>query len=188
MASIKWPYKVIRNKKGQTIIEFALIAIILFGLIFLIVDLGIMLFVNLSMQHAVREGTRYAITGRSDLSPSGQRASIIQQITNKSVGIYPKYCSTPNFYVWSGTSATFISGTCSNNPGQSCAGDADCTPPGTCNFPSNVGAPTDVIVISVDCSWPLLTPFLKKAFNNGTYSFTVKATMRNEPFPATGGS
>jgi Flp pilus assembly protein TadG len=52
---------VIRNQ-GQTTIEFALIAIILTGLIFLIMDLGVMLFVNLTMQYAVREGARYAVT------------------------------------------------------------------------------------------------------------------------------
>jgi hypothetical protein len=177
---------VIRNQ-GQTTIEFALIAIILTGLIFLIMDLGVMLFVNLTMQYAVREGARYAVTGQSNLSPSGQRASVIQQITNKSFGIFPKYCTNPpNFYVLSGASPTFISGTCSGNPGQSCTKDADCAP-GTCNFPSSVGAPLDIIIVSVECSWPILTPFLKKAFPSGKYSFTVKATMRNEPFPQPGG-
>jgi Flp pilus assembly protein TadG len=54
-------YVVVRNQ-GQTTLEFALIALVLIGLIFLIMDLGIMLFVSLTMQYAVREGARYAVT------------------------------------------------------------------------------------------------------------------------------
>ena len=49
--------------------EFALVALLLFGILFTIIDLGIMFYVNLTMQHAVREGTRYAVTGQMGGQP-----------------------------------------------------------------------------------------------------------------------
>ena len=59
--------QVIRSKrsarqKGNTALEAAFILIPLFGLIFAIVDFGLAIFVRSTMQHATREGVRYAIT------------------------------------------------------------------------------------------------------------------------------
>ena len=162
MAFMERQHKLIRNKKGQTLVEFALLDNASFRTDFC--HNGHWPHVFCKPHHAACCPGRGALCCyRQKRSHSGQRAAIIQQISNKSLGIYPKYCSPPKFSVWSGTSETFISGTCSNNPGKNCATNADCTSPGTCIFPSSVGAPKDIIIISVDCSWPiLLTPFLKK--------------------------
>ena len=51
------------NRKGQTTVEFALTALVLLTFLFAAIDLAIMMYVNLTMQRAVREGARYAITG-----------------------------------------------------------------------------------------------------------------------------
>ncbi|WP_458576395.1 TadE/TadG family type IV pilus assembly protein [Aliamphritea spongicola] len=40
-----------------------------FLLVFMIIDFALYGFVKLTMQHAVREGARYAITGQVDLDP-----------------------------------------------------------------------------------------------------------------------
>jgi len=71
------------NDKGQAIVEFALAALIFFSLLFAIIDLCIMLYVNLTMQHAVREGARYAITGQSNLG-TDRRSALIARIRNSS--------------------------------------------------------------------------------------------------------
>src|SRR3990172_11341519 len=141
MAFMKGRYDLIRNKKGQTMVEFALIGILLFGLVFAVIDFGYMFYVNLTMQHAVREGARYAITGSSSLDPGGVRASVIQKIKNSSVGLCDKYTCT----------FTFV--TLNSNP----------------NDP-NVGEPSELITIRVAYSWPLLTPILKPFFPDGKYS------------------
>jgi hypothetical protein len=46
--------------RGQTLIEFALIAPVLFILLFGIIDFGMVLDHRITLQHAVREGARYA--------------------------------------------------------------------------------------------------------------------------------
>ena len=48
------------SSRGQTLIEFALLAPILFILLFGIIDFGMYLNQRISVQHAVREGGRYA--------------------------------------------------------------------------------------------------------------------------------
>ena len=49
-----------RSTKGQTLVEFALIAPIVFILLFGIIDFGMALDHRIVLQHAVREGARYA--------------------------------------------------------------------------------------------------------------------------------
>lgn len=57
------------KQAGIALIEFAIVATLLFALLFTIVDFALYGYVKLTMQHAVREGARYAITGRTDLDP-----------------------------------------------------------------------------------------------------------------------
>jgi len=49
-----------RREEGQTLVEFVLIAPIIFLLLFAIVDFGMYLNLHITVQHAVREGARYA--------------------------------------------------------------------------------------------------------------------------------
>ena len=133
-----------------------------FLLIFLaLVEFGIMYFSNLSMQYAVREGARYAITGQSNLDPKAgnqQRyAAVIQSIRDNSMGMYDKV--TP---VISVNGKTYNSSQFSNGM---------------------FGAPGDIIVLQLDCNWVLVTPMLAALFTDGKYHFVVAATMRNEYFP-----
>jgi hypothetical protein len=48
------------SERGQTIVEFALLAPIIFLFLFIIVDFGIAMDRRIVLQHAVREGARYA--------------------------------------------------------------------------------------------------------------------------------
>ena len=50
----------IASSRGQTLIEFALIAPIMFILLFGIIDFGMVLNRRIVIEHAVREGSRYA--------------------------------------------------------------------------------------------------------------------------------
>jgi hypothetical protein len=45
---------------------------------------------------------------------------------------------------------------------------------------SGTGKADDIVMVSLTYSWHLLTPFLKPFFPNGTYTFTVRTTMKNE--------
>jgi Flp pilus assembly protein TadG len=160
------------NKKGQTLVEFALVSLFVFiPVLFAAMDLGIMLYVNLTMQQAVRQSTRYAITGRTDSdlwteTNLDRRSALIKMISIKSQGLYEKNIHVPkepeiNVITPSNVSFTNFSGTpTTGDPGKS----------------------NEVIVVSLTYSWPLLTPILSPFFPGGIYTFTVKSTMQNEFF------
>src|ERR1700756_1455400 len=82
-----------RRQLGVATLEFAFIAPVLFFLLCMVMDLGVALWVNLTMQYAVREGARYAVTGQTGLDPnqkSPQRyLAVIQEIKDQSMGLYP---------------------------------------------------------------------------------------------------
>lgn len=154
------------RQRGATVIEFALTAMLFFFIVFAIFEFSLLYWVNLTMQHAVREGARYAITGRSDLDPGDpddpeyqlQRyKAVIQQIKNQSMGLYDQVKPT-----------IVVNGVEYGNPENYNA--------------SMFGNPGDIIVLQLNCSWPLLTPLIQPYFPAGDYHFSVAATMRNEGF------
>ena len=158
-----------RRRRGSTMVEFALVAPLLFFLIFVIIELGILFWVNLTMQYAVREGARYAITGQSNLDPATvnqQRyLAVIQKIKDSSMGMYAKVNPTISVNGTSMAPAAY----------------------GNTMF----GAAGDIVVLKLDCTWPVVTPAwrLMALLNPGAlssppgqYAFSVAATMRNEAF------
>ncbi len=51
-----------RRQRGNTLVETALIFLPLFAIIFAILDFGLVIFIKSTLQNAVREGARYAVT------------------------------------------------------------------------------------------------------------------------------
>jgi Flp pilus assembly protein TadG len=157
------------QSRGAALVEFALIAPILFFLIAMIMELGIMFWVNLTMQYAVREGARYSITGQSNLDPATANKqryqAVLQKINDSSAGLYAMV--SPVIVV--------------NGVSQAPSG-----------YNNNMfGASGDIVVLQVNCTWPVITPAWRlMALLNpktstsvpGQYAFSVAATMRNEAF------
>lgn len=144
-----------RRQRGASAVEFALIAPLFFLLLFSVFDFSVMMWANLTMQHAVREGARYAVTGQSS---SAQRyQDVLTKIRQNSLGVYDLSQATVTTWV--------------NNTSQA-------------NGSSMFGGAGDLIVIEVNCSWPVLTPMVAAFFKStgGKYTFSVAATMRNEAF------
>ncbi len=157
----------LRGRKGQAIVEFALVVPIVFILLFGLIDLGVMFYVNLTMQNAVRQGARTSVVGNNSGGPT-QRATLIQTIKDSSNGLYDKDAhgqpKLTTYIVTPGSSAF------SNFTG------------------ANIGGAGQIVMVQLDYTWPLLTHILSPFFANDEYSFTVKATMRNEQFiPGAGG-
>ena len=153
-------YSIPRRQSGATLVEMAIIAPVFLLVLVAIIELSMMFFASLTMQYAVREGARFAITGRSSESATGTQqryATIIAKIRENSVGMYDRM--SPQISV-NGTKYS------------------------TSTYSSRMfGAPGDVVVIQVDCTWPVTTPLLSSFFSNGAYRFSVATTMRNEIFP-----
>ncbi len=158
-----------KNKRtGQATLEFALVALLFLGLLFVILDLALLLFVNMTMQHAVREGTRYAVTGRST-GYADWRTAVTEEIRKQSAGFYTKNRNpviTPTFKQINCESATTFP---NYTGGTTLTGDNP--------------TPSICMVVSLTYRWRPITPFLRPFFPGGNYTFTVRSTMKTEPFP-----
>lgn len=150
-----------RRQSGATIVEMAFVAPVFLLILLALVELSMMFFATLTMQYAVREGARYAITGQSNLDPSAasqQRyAAVIEKIRDSSLGFYEKLGPVVSVNGTSYSSSTYSSGM--------------------------FGTAGSIIVLQLDCDWTVTTPLLSRFFTNGKYHFVVAATMRNEYFP-----
>jgi Flp pilus assembly protein TadG len=144
---------------GATAVEMAILAPVFLLVIFGILEMSLMYFADLSMQYAVREGARYAVTGQSNLDPNAANQqrylAVIQKIQSSSMGMYSMVnpVITVNKTAYASASA----------------------------YNANMfGGPGDIVVLQLDCTWTLATPLLAQFFTGGKYHFTVAATMRNE--------
>jgi Flp pilus assembly protein TadG len=151
------------DEKGQAMVEFALTALVLISLLLALIDLAMMFYVNLTMQHAVREGARYAITGQIGAS-SDRRAAMIQKIKDSSCDLYNKNALAEKDPTVSVLTPSHIS-TFTNYTG---------------NQVVDTGKPDQIIIVRLTYAWPTLTPLMNPFFTDGRYTFTASATMKNE--------
>jgi len=150
------------RQAGVAAVEFALAAMLFFTVLFSIIDWSYLFFANLSMQHAVREGARYAITGQSGLAqtPGDRCAAAREKVRQSSLGIYDRAGATTVFKTVSPSGQIVTLGA------NSCYGAEQ------------------LIIIQVDAALRPLSPFLLPFFaaTNGEYRFRVATTMKNEAF------
>jgi Flp pilus assembly protein TadG len=143
------------SQRGSTLLEFALIAPLFLLLVCGIFDFGHLFFVQMSMQDAIRQAGRFAVTGSSLPDPNhpgknlSRVASIIQTAQQAAVGT-----DITNIQV------------------SSKSGGKD-----------NAGGPGDIVTVSVTNDLQLITPVIANFFGpKGIYTFTVSVTFKNEPF------
>ncbi|MEJ5366718.1 MAG: TadE/TadG family type IV pilus assembly protein [Bryobacteraceae bacterium] len=74
-----------RQQRGNTTVESALILLPLLALTYAFIDHGLVVFLQSTFQHAVREGVRYAVTYQT-IGGLGHDASIRQVVVNQSMG------------------------------------------------------------------------------------------------------
>lgn len=99
---------------GQEVIEASLILVPLFGLTFLLLDLCMAIFVQSTLQNAVRQGVRYAITGANNFGPC-QDDSIKQVVKNNALGFLTPPAGAATIHVhWISPGG----GLANNNPGN----------------------------------------------------------------------
>ncbi len=151
---------VTRRQSGATLVEMAIITPVFLLVLIALLEFSLIFFTTLTMQYAVREGARYAVTGQKDLDPNtkGQQryAAVIEKIKISSLGFYDKLA--PAISV--------------NGKGYASSAYGN----------TMFGAPGDIVVLQLDCTWPVTTPLISKLFTDGKYRFKVAATMRNEFF------
>ena len=149
-----------RGRRGQSLVEFAFVAPLFFLMIFGITDFGRLFFTKQTLQFALREAGRYAVTGQhlpgvdpNTGSAYTRVASIKKIASDKAAGLNVSNIDVKAY----------------NSNGQ-----PDAVHP--------AGLPGETVVISLATDLTLITPFVGRYFPNGKYTFTVSTTFRNEPF------
>jgi hypothetical protein len=154
MMSARTHFRAKRRARGSSIVEFALIAPLFLFLLIAIIELGLLFWANLTMQYAVAEGARHAtpeLGGQRNPDQNTVSRAVIRKIEDSSMGLYRRL--DPVVSIRSG--AQYGSSAMSGGPG-------------------------DIVVLQLDCAWPILTPLLMPFFPGGKYRFSVAAAMRGE--------
>jgi Flp pilus assembly protein TadG len=143
-------------RTGQSLVEFTVLAPIFFLLIFAVLDLGRVYFVQLTIQHSLREAGRFAVTGNHLPDPNNPSqtlsrvASIREVIRRSSVGV---------------------------------VSDVQAVQVSSQGVANSAGGPGQFMTVSLAADVKLVTPLIAQFFPNGVYRITAATTFQNEPFP-----
>lgn len=115
--------KFLKNEKGQSMVEFALVLPILVWLVFGLIDFGWLFFNRLAIENGAREGARYAAVNAADCTDlevlkgeiRGQVASLVStsydvEVTPSTDGRYITVTVTSNVPVLTPVIGAFYSG------------------------------------------------------------------------------
>ncbi len=131
-------------------VEMAIVLPLLMLLVSGILDFSLMFRSRLTIQHAVREAVRFAVTGNTLNDPvSGTPMERVAAIKSKIIE-------------------------------NAVALDVDVN--NITVTPANGGGPSEVVTIAAAFSYEFLTPLIKPLFPGGRYNFTIRSSMKNEPF------
>lgn len=146
------------NDSGQTMVEFAITLGAFFLLVLGTMDFGNLYSTKMTLQNAVRQAGRYAITGQCITGVNGTCSmtrynSIIQTVEDYSLGK---------------VNSAQITLTCTDQGG---------------GCPNQAGGPGDVVTIRVTYPYTFMTAPVGAFFTNGKYTITVSSAFTNEGFP-----
>jgi hypothetical protein len=149
------------NDSGQTLVEIAISLAIFLLLVVGTVDFGYLLGTKVTLQNAVRQGGRYAITGQCITGSSGACSqtrynSIVQIVENTSLGV---------------VKSSEIVLTCTDQ-GGGCPGGLN-----------GAGGPGDIVTITVSHPYHFMTGLIGAFFPGKSCTLTVSSSFKNEIFP-----
>jgi Flp pilus assembly protein TadG len=75
------------SQRGNTLLEATAILLLMFGLMFLVVDLSLALFTKATLQQAVQAGVRFAVTDRVGSGNTYLNDSIVQVVQQNAMGM-----------------------------------------------------------------------------------------------------
>ena len=147
--------RIAHSTRGTTLVEFALVLPVFVLLMFAVADFARLFYIEMTLQNAVREAGRYAITGNHQPDPNhhGQNLSRVQSI---------QYVAQQEAMGLDVSNLQIVS---------------------VVGGKGSAGGPGDTVTISLTTNLHPVTPVIAQFFTNGVYTFTVSVAFRNEPFP-----
>jgi len=143
--------RLIRNCRGATMIEAAIMTPLLLLLTFSIVDFACLFYVYLALENGASQATRYAVTGQV---VAGQTREESIKIAMRQAT--PTLTLPDNVFSFSHL------------------------PPGASTWVSGTGAENDIGKVTVTYRWNLMTPLIRPFFTNGQLVLRVESAMKNE--------
>jgi Flp pilus assembly protein TadG len=164
-----------RDDRGVTLIEFALIMIPFFVIIFGILELGFVFWGTYELENATEDAARLIRTGQ--IKGNSGAAAFKAQVCNR-VAILTRCNEDLRLDVRSFRSFAEIQG----SPAEPLDRDGNLQN----NFTFSPGGPRSIVLVSTFYRWPLInaiTSFTLSNMAGGDRLLRASAAFRNEPFP-----
>ena len=166
-----------RADRGATAVEFALIAVPFFTLMFGLMELTMVLLASTTLESATESAARRIRTGEFQQSGANTKADFKTLVCNKMSWMQTQ-CSA-DLFVDVQTFANFAA-MAANTPVSGSAFN----PAATC---FSAGEPTDIVLVRTYFRWRLFTPLLNNALQNmgsgsGMRLISSATAFRNEPY------
>lgn len=162
-----------RDKRGVTAVEFAMVALPFFFLLYAIIDISLIFFAQTTLENGVVSAARQIRTGEaqaSNMTAAQFRTLVCNQI-NMLLGCDARLgIDVRRFNNFGGIN---LPAALDNNGNLS----------GNMTF--DPGAAGDIVVVRAFYSWPMLTPTVGENFSNMSGNHRLLSTslaFRNEPF------
>jgi Flp pilus assembly protein TadG len=162
-----------RNRKGSAAVEFALVAPVFIGLLFAILETGIIFFANQYLQTITQDGARIIMTGQAQ-NGNFTQAQFQSYICSQVVALFN--CNNISINVQSFSSFETLTATCPISNGVFVS----------TNLQYNPGGPGSVVIVQLFYQWPQIVTGLGYNISNLNGNFRLLCTtaaFRNEPYP-----
>lgn len=184
-----------RAESGAALIEFALVLPPLLLLVIGMFEVATAMFVSTSVESALREASRYGITGNQPANGQTREQQILQIVQDQTFGFLDPATTVISFKTYAsfqdvGQPEPFVD-TPAPSPlanGQYDPGEEFTDLNGNGQWDADrgiagVGNAGDVVQYKVDYDWRLMTPFISQIFgNNGVLAMSASLVARNEPY------
>ncbi len=182
------------DQRGVTAVEFALIAPVFLVIVIGLIEISIAMFAWVTMEAAVREVSRFGITGNTNTGETREQ-TITRLITQYARGILDTNLLTITTLTYAQLDQIGMPEPLTvdlNHNGRYDPGDSYTDVNGNGQWDADMGATGvgnagQVVLYRVSYPWRMLTPFGRKLFpNQGQFMLSATMVVRNEPYDYAG--
>lgn len=180
-----------RDDRGSMLIEFGLAAPIITVLLVGVLEIGLALFTMTLMEAAVRDASRFGITGRTADGKTREQA-ILDIVAATTLGLVDMDNAQVDILVYPNFASigaeTYLDG---NANGVYDVGETFTDKNGNGTWDGDIGNPSpgasgEVVLYRLRYDWPLFTPIIGSFIGNSdTIRLSASVAVRNEPWGTT---
>ena len=193
MTSLKMLHRLGRDQAGAALIEFVVVAVVFFSMMFAIIEYGMIMLTKIAIESATQQVSRSSGVNKSVGGCLDRACQVKKLVQDKTLGlISPQYVNITSRVVSAPTDASPpIPDTCLDVVGI--------PSPLTCtSFLNNDGVPgyqqptpisvgsvgisSDLVEIRVSYVWQVMFPLMKPFFKNSVALISSSTVVKNEPF------